>query len=88
VRTLSTLSLDQQIASDGATWLDRELTARDRSEIRDGGFGREVNKAITSRGLSDWWKWAWRQRRTATSVFLSSTVATLERLEVEQVGQG
>jgi hypothetical protein len=49
VRTLSALGLDQQIRSDGATWLDRETTARDRSVITDSGFGRDVNKAIRRR---------------------------------------
>jgi hypothetical protein len=49
VRTLSAVGLDQQLDSDGATRLDRELTARDRSEIRDSGFGREVNKAMSRR---------------------------------------
>jgi hypothetical protein len=48
-RTLSAISLDQQIASDGTTWLDRQIIADDRLEIRDSGFGREVNKAITGR---------------------------------------
>jgi hypothetical protein len=29
IRTLSTLDLDRQIGSDGATWLDRELVAKE-----------------------------------------------------------
>jgi hypothetical protein len=41
--------LDRQIASDGATWLDRQIIAEDRSEINDSGFGREVNKALARR---------------------------------------
>jgi Protein of unknown function (DUF3363) len=49
IRTLSAISLDRQIASDGATWLDRQIIADDRSEIRDSGFGSEVNKAISRR---------------------------------------
>ncbi len=28
IRTLSTLDLDWQVGSDGATWLDRELVAK------------------------------------------------------------
>ena len=46
IRTLSALNLEQQIGSDGATWLDRELTSRDRSAIADSGFGREVKQAL------------------------------------------
>ena len=30
IRTLSTLKLDQQIGSDGATWLEREMIASER----------------------------------------------------------
>jgi hypothetical protein len=86
VRTLSALSLDQQIGSDGATWLDREMIARDRTAITDTGFGREVNKAITRRAqrLVDMGLATARDGNIHLPV---STVATLERLEVERVGQ-
>ena len=47
IRTLSAIDLDRQIASDGA--LDRQIIAEDRSQIRDSGFGREVNRAISRR---------------------------------------
>ena len=49
VNTLSSLSLEQQVASDGATWLDRELVADDPETLRDSGFGREVREAQTRR---------------------------------------
>jgi hypothetical protein len=42
VRTLSTLDLEQQIGSDGATWLDRELVASTRTPLIETGFGREL----------------------------------------------
>src|SRR5258708_27776728 len=42
VRTLSTLSLEQQIGSDGATWLDPELVASVRTPLRLSAFGRDV----------------------------------------------
>ena len=85
IRTLSAIGLDRQIASDGATWLDRQIIADDRSEIRDSGFGREVNKAIN------------RRARRLVEMGLATakdgnirvpvdTVATLERREVERVG--
>lgn len=35
VRTLSTFDLERQIASDGATWLDRELVADKRTSLGD-----------------------------------------------------
>jgi hypothetical protein len=85
IRTLSAIGLDRQIASDGATWLDRQIIAEDRSEIRDSGFGREVNKAIS------------RRARRLVEMGLATakdgsvrvpvdTVATLERREIERVG--
>jgi Protein of unknown function (DUF3363) len=46
IRLLSALSLDRQVGNDGATWLDRQIVADDRSEISDSGFGRDVKKAI------------------------------------------
>ncbi len=49
IRTLSAIGLDRQTASDGATWLDRQIIVEDRSEFRDSGFGRQVNKAISRR---------------------------------------
>jgi hypothetical protein len=52
IRTLSAISLDRQIASDGTTWLDRQIIADDHAEIRDSGFGSEVKKAIGRRASS------------------------------------
>jgi hypothetical protein len=42
VRTLSTLDLEQQIRSDGATWLDRDLVSSDRIRLVKSGFGYDV----------------------------------------------
>jgi hypothetical protein len=86
IRTLSAIGLDRQIASDGATWLDRQIIAENRSEIRDIGFGREVNKAISRRA----------QRLVEIGLATAKdgkihipvgTVATLERQEVDRMGQ-
>ena len=86
IRTLSAISLDRQIARDGATWLDRQIIADDRSEIRDTGFGREVNKAITRR--------AQRLRDIGLATTKDGNICvpvhsftTLERQEVDRVGQ-
>jgi hypothetical protein len=49
LRILSTLDLEQQIGSDGATWLDRELVSPDPVPITGGGFGRELADAIDRR---------------------------------------
>ncbi len=86
IRALSPISLDRQIASDGATWLDRQIIAEDRSAIRDSGFGREVNKAISRRAR----RLVEMGLATATDgnvLVPVDTVATLERREIERVGQ-
>jgi hypothetical protein len=85
IRTLSAVGLDRQIASDGATWLDRQIIAEDRSEFRDSGFGREVNKAISRRArrLVEMGLATAKDGNVRVPV---DTVATLERREVERVG--
>jgi len=86
VRTLSALNLDQQIGSDGATWLDRELTARERLPVADGGFGREVKTALNRRAmrLVDM---GFATAKDGNIHIPSRIVATLEQQEVERVGQ-
>ncbi|MGO8847680.1 MAG: DUF3363 domain-containing protein [Methylocella sp.] len=49
VRTLSMLDLQAQVGSDGATWLDRELVSRSRTQLASAGFGREVRDAMERR---------------------------------------
>jgi type IV secretory pathway VirD2 relaxase len=56
IRTLSTLDLERQIGSDGATWLDRELVADKRIPLAVTGFGREANDALHRRP-GGWWRW-------------------------------
>lgn len=84
IRPLSAIGLDRQIVSDGATWLDRQIIAEDRSEIRDSGFGREVNKAISRRArrLVEMGIATAKDGNVRVPV---DTVATLERREVERV---
>lgn len=49
IETLSVLPIDRQIGTDGATWLDRELIAKQPTTMRDAGFGREARDALTRR---------------------------------------
>lgn len=86
IRILSTLDLDRQVGSDGATWLHRELVAKGPLPIADAGFGREVNAALDRRAarLVD------MGHATVKDGFISvprRTVAALERQEVERVGK-
>lgn len=49
VEILSSLPLAQQLGTDGATWLDRDLVADAPTPTRDAGFGREVREALARR---------------------------------------
>ena len=85
IRTLSAIGLDRQVASDGATWLDRQIIAEDRSEIRDSGFGREVNRAI-SRRARQLVEMGLAMAKDGNVRVPVDTLATLERREIERVG--
>jgi type IV secretory pathway VirD2 relaxase len=52
IRTLSTLDLDRQVGSDGATWLDRELASQNRTTLAEVGFGQAVREALDRRRQS------------------------------------
>lgn len=49
VVTLSFISLDRQINSDGATWLDRQLLAKEPTSLRGNGFGTVAADALSRR---------------------------------------
>jgi len=87
VRALSTLQLEQQIGSDGAAWLDRELVASTRTPLVKTEFGRNVARALNRRAerLIE----TGHAKRLADGPFLlpRNLVATLERQEVERVGR-
>jgi type IV secretory pathway VirD2 relaxase len=85
VRTLSALNLEKQIGSHGATWLDRELIARERMAIADSGFGRQVNNAL-SRRAQRLVEMGHATAKDGNIHIPVCTVATLERQEVERVG--
>lgn len=49
VELLSPVPLEQLLAAEGATWLDRELGSAEPESVRDAGFGREVRAALAVR---------------------------------------
>jgi hypothetical protein len=82
----SDLNLDQQVAAEGATWLDRRLVARESTELSRAGFGAEVRAALDRRidilaeqGLA---------RRDGDRVtFGRNLVGTLRNRELDGVGR-
>jgi hypothetical protein len=81
VRTLSRLPLESQVVASGATWLDRELATRDKTELAETGFGAEVRTALAQRterlvdcGLA--------RRRQGQVIFARDLLDTLTRREL------
>ena len=71
IRTLSAIDLDRQIASDGATWLDRQIIAKDRRKSGTAVLA-ERSTRLSVVGLGDLWRWALRRQRMATFTSLSA----------------
>ena len=81
---LSHLSLEQQVGSDGATWLDRELIADTFEPTRDSGFGRELREAQSRRrqwliaeGLA--------REEQGSTIYRANMLTTLRRRELTRV---
>jgi type IV secretory pathway VirD2 relaxase len=78
----SDLPIEAQVTAVGATWLDRELFAKDAS-VSEGGFGAQVRKAMEARvdhlageGLA--------RRQAQGVIFAPDLLATLRRREIEE----
>jgi hypothetical protein len=82
----SDLNLDQQVAAEGATWLDRRLVTREGVELSRAGFGAEVRAALDRRidtlavqGLA---------RRDGDKITIGrNLIGTLRNREVDAVGR-
>jgi type IV secretory pathway VirD2 relaxase len=80
--TRSDLSIADQVAASGATWLDRQLLAKD-PPLSGAGFGAEVREAMDARtdhlieeGLA--------RRQGQRVIFARDLLATLQRRELEE----
>jgi len=80
-RTLSRSPLECQVVASGATWLDRELVRREKTELAETGFGAEVRTALAQRterlvdcGLA--------RRRQGQAIFARDLLDTLTRREL------
>jgi type IV secretory pathway VirD2 relaxase len=86
VRILATLDLEQQVSSDGATWLDRELASPRRTPLTDAGFGRDVQQALERRKDALVTQGhAWRTPE-GTIRAPRDLISRLERQEIARVG--
>ncbi|MBM3625247.1 MAG: DUF3363 domain-containing protein, partial [Alphaproteobacteria bacterium] len=87
VRILSTLDLEAQIGSDGATWLDRELTSPCRTPLTQVGFGRDVSTALERRKHSLVERGYLTRQTDGTFRMPADLLSRLERAEVTRVGR-
>jgi type IV secretory pathway VirD2 relaxase len=83
IETLSIKPLEQLPAHDGATWLDRELLAQNRT-VLGRGFGAEVSRALAARQ-----QWLIEQdlakREGDALVCPPDTIARLQRRELRRI---
>ena len=88
MRILSSFDLNQQVTSDGATWLDRQLVSRNRIARARVGFGEEVTKALEAR--TDELIRQGHASRAPDGVVRARAdlLATLQRNELERTGAG
>jgi len=82
----SDLAIEDQIHASGATWLDRQLAAREPVEIGEGGFGQEVRRALDARaehliaeGLA--------RREGQRLILARNLLATLREREIETLSE-
>jgi type IV secretory pathway VirD2 relaxase len=82
----SDLDLDVQVKASGATWIDRQLVAREPAPLSDGAFGTEVRAAMESRtehlieqGLA--------RRQGQQVIYTRNLLDTLRRRELDSIGE-
>ena len=82
----SDFGIEAQVKASGATWIDRQLVARDPARLGSGGFGLEVRDAIESRsehlieqGLAC--------RHGQQVFYVRNLLETLRRRELDAMGE-
>jgi type IV secretory pathway VirD2 relaxase len=85
VAVRSDLPLAAQVEATGATWLDRQLLAREPASLSSGGFGLEVQQAIKERA-EHLTRENLARRDGQRLVFARDLLDTLRRRELDQAG--
>jgi len=87
VRMLSAVSLEAQLKSDGATWLDRTLIkGGDVPSLNERGFGGDVHRALLAR-QEKLIEEGYAERDGDMVRYRKNLLATLARRELMRVGQ-
>jgi hypothetical protein len=79
--TRSDLTIEAQISAPGATWIDRQLLAKDLP-LSSGGFGAEVREAMDRR-IDHLSQQGMAERRGQRVVFARDLINTLRRQELD-----
>jgi hypothetical protein len=82
----SDLAIEAQVTATGATWLDRQATAREPVVLGSGGFGAEVQAAVERRGEHLIGQGLAERRGQGVS-FARNLIETLKQRELEAVGE-
>jgi hypothetical protein len=82
--TRSDLSIEAQITASGATWLDRQLVARDQADL-GGGFGLEVKQALEARA-EHLVQEGMARRDGERILFNQNLIGTLRQRELDALG--
>lgn len=82
----SDLAIEAQVTATGATWLDRQVVAREPMTLGEAGFGAEMREAMERRaehlieqGLAE--------RQAGGVVYARNLIGTLRRQELGALGQ-
>jgi len=86
LRVLSDLPIEQQVTARGATWLDRELVAREKSALAQTGFGAEVRQVLERR-TDHLIEEEFARRRGREILFTSDLLGRLERRELAEAAR-
>jgi type IV secretory pathway VirD2 relaxase len=81
--TRSDLAIEAQISAAGATWLDRQLLAKE-SALSSGGFGADVREAMDRR-IDHLVEQDLARRQGQRAVFARDLINTLRRRELDEV---
>jgi Protein of unknown function (DUF3363) len=81
--TRSDLAIAAQVTAGGATWLDYQLVARERTTLANGGFGGEVREALEAR-IEHLTQAGLARRQGQRIIFASDLLNTLRRRELAE----
>jgi type IV secretory pathway VirD2 relaxase len=84
--TRSDLAIAAQVTAGGATWLDYQLVARERTTLASTGFGAEVREALEAR-IEHLTQEGLARRQGQRAIFASDLLGALTRRELHEAAE-